>query len=67
MIKNDYEFKGNKKEQEKQEEKIEILAPLIYEPSSGKHIYSIIFTPGFSNQPEDYRKTFEQKILEKIK
>ena len=57
-----FKVEGKEKEQEKQEEKIEILAPLIYEPSSGKHIYSIIFTPGFSNQPEDYRKTFEQKI-----
>ena len=48
------------KKQEKDE--IQILPPLIFNSTSGNHTHTIIFMPGFSNQPEDFRNTFVNKI-----
>ena len=43
-------------------DEIQILPPLIFNSTSGNHTHTIIFMPGFSNQPEDFRNTFVNKI-----
>ena len=55
------------KEEEKEKEKEETLKPLIYNSTSGNHTHTIIFVPGFSNQPEDFQKAFTKKIQFKKK
>ena len=46
----------------KNKDEIQILPPLIFNSTSGNHTHTIIFMPGFSNQPEDFRNTFVNKI-----
>ena len=46
-----------------EEEEITILPPLIFNSTSGKHTHTIIYMPGFSSTPEDYNKTFTNKII----
>ena len=46
----------------KNKNEIKILPPLIFNSTSGNHTHTIIFMPGFSNQPEDFRNTFVNKI-----
>ena len=46
----------------KSKDEIQILPPLIFNSTSGNHTHTIIFMPGFSNQPEDFRNTFVNKI-----
>lgn len=41
---------------------VTVLDPLVYNSSSGNHTHTIIFMPGYSNQPEDFNKVFTQKI-----
>jgi phospholipase/carboxylesterase len=40
----------------------EIKPYLVYNATSGNHTHTIIFMPGYSNQPEDYKNQFENKI-----
>ena len=40
----------------------EIEPPLIINATSGNHTHTIIFMPGYSNTPEDFKKIFTQKI-----
>ena len=38
------------------------LKPLVYNSTSGNHTHTLIFMPGYSNQPEDFKNVFENKI-----
>ena len=46
----------------RQEQVPENHGPIIYNATSGNHTHTIIFMPGYSNQPEDYKNQFENKI-----
>lgn len=46
----------------KEKEDIEILTPLIFNSTSGQHTHTIIFMPGYTNTPEDFKDIFENKI-----
>ena len=46
----------------KEEEDIEILTPLIFNSTSGQHTHTIIFMPGYTNTPEDFKDIFENEI-----
>ena len=41
---------------------IEVLPPLIFNATSGKHTHTIIFMPGFTNTPENFKNIFTNKI-----
>ena len=45
----------------KQTDDIQILPPLIMNSTSGNHTHTIIFMPGFGNQPEDFLNIFVNK------
>ena len=38
------------------------LKPLVFNSTSGNHTHTLIFMPGYSNQPEDFKKVFTSKI-----
>lgn len=38
------------------------LEPLVFNSTSGNHTHTIIFMPGYSNQPEDFIKVLTKKI-----
>lgn len=38
------------------------LEPLVFNSTSGNHTHTIIFMPGYSNRPEDFKKVLTQKI-----
>ena len=44
------------------EDDITVLSPLIINSTSGNHTHTIIFMPGYTNQPEDFEKFFKTKI-----
>ena len=41
---------------------IEVLPPLVFNATSGKHTHTIIFMPGFTNTPENFKNIFTNKI-----
>ena len=41
---------------------IEERPPLIFNSTSGNHTHTIIFMPGYSNQPEDFKNFFINRI-----
>ena len=38
------------------------LGPLVYNSTSGNHTHTLIFMPGYSNQPEDFENVLKNKI-----
>ena len=44
------------------EDDITVLSPLIINSTSGNHTHTIIFMPGYTNQPEDFEKFFKTEI-----
>ena len=43
---------------------IEVLPPLVFNATSGKHTHTIIFMPGFTNTPENFKNIFTNYIPE---
>ena len=43
-------------------DEIEILPPLVQNSTSGNHTHTIIFMPGLSNPPEDFKDVFTKRI-----
>lgn len=44
------------------DDNIEELTPLVFNSTSGNHTHTIIFMPGYSNTPEDFRNVFTRRI-----
>ena len=40
----------------------DILPPFVMNATSGNHTHTIIFMPGLTNQPEDFNRTFSEKM-----
>ena len=41
---------------------VEVLPPLVFNSTSGNHTHTIIFMPGLSNPPEDFKNVFTKRI-----
>ena len=53
---------GNNRDEGDKGDDISVLPPLVFNSTSGNHTHSIIFMPGFSNQPENFRNVFINRI-----
>ena len=44
------------------EDDVEVLPPLVFNSTSRNHTHTIIFMPGLSNPPEDFKNVFTKRI-----
>ena len=55
-------FFSLRKDKKKNDDDIKVLPPFVFNSTSGNHTHTIIFMPGFSNIPEDFRNVFTNRI-----